>query len=117
MELSIDIFLVVSDPLARITKYDAQPIYNDEVNITSHIDRLKRASLSDGNLTIRARREWGTRKRLVSILSQEEPTRREINIVELLTEVRKINDRLMLSLEGPLGEQMWESAEEILSYH
>jgi hypothetical protein len=35
----------------------------------------------------------------------------------LLTEVRRVNDRLMLSLEGPLGEQMWEPAEEILSYH
>lgn len=117
VEHAIDIILVVSDPLVHFHSDEAHPIYNDEVNITSHIERLKRASMSDSNLTIRAKREWATKKRLVSILSQEEVSRKKINIVELLTEVRRMEGKLMLSLEGPLGEQIWESAEEILSYH
>lgn len=31
----------------------------------------------------------------------------KINIVQLMTEVRRINNKLMISLEGPLGQQIW----------
>ena len=92
------------------------PVHNDEINIVSHMDRLKRASMSDSNLTIKARRCWGTKSRLVAVLNQEETQEMKISIVQLMTEVRRIDGKLMLSLEGPMGQQIWDSAEEILSY-
>lgn len=77
----IDIFIVVSDPLVRIRNGQVLPLYNQELDITSHIERIRRASVSDSNLTIRVKREWATPKKLLSILSQEETLRKKISIV------------------------------------
>jgi hypothetical protein len=81
--------LVVSDPLANQnttnTTSELVPVHNDEVNLASHIERLKRASMSDSNLTIRATRCWGSITKLASILNQEETPEKKINIVQFMT--------------------------------
>lgn len=107
VEHIVEVYLFVSDPLACLINGELVPVHNDEINIVSHMDRLKRASMSDSNLTIRAKRCWGTKNKLISVLNQEETQEMKINIVQLMTEVRRINGKLMISLEGPLGQQIW----------
>jgi len=55
----IEVALVVCDPLVDET--GEQPIFQDEVDISNHIERLKRASISNSSLTIKAKRYWGTK--------------------------------------------------------
>lgn len=71
IEHIVEVYLFISDPLACLINGELIPVHNDEINIVSHIDRLKRASMSDSNLTIRAKRCWGTRNKLISVLNQE----------------------------------------------
>lgn len=69
IEHIVEVYLFVSDPLTCLNG-ELIPVHNDEINIVSHMDRLKRASMSECNLTIRAKRCWGTRNKLIAVLNQ-----------------------------------------------
>jgi hypothetical protein len=45
------------------------PLYHDEIDLPSHIEKLRKASLSKSDLSIKVSRVWGTKRELSKYLS------------------------------------------------
>jgi hypothetical protein len=106
----IEVGLVVVDPLV-----DGElPVFQDEIDLPSHIERLKKASMSNHNLMIRVKTYWGSREEIRALLTKQGIAAQKISIVQLFTRVARKKGKLMIAVEKGVGERGWEEAAELL---
>lgn len=106
----IEVGLVVVDPLV-----DGElPVFQDEIDLPSHIERLKKASMSNHNLMIRLKTYWGSREEIRALLTKQGLGAQKISVVQLFTRVARKKGKLMIAVEKGVGERGWEEAAQLL---